>query len=202
MSLFLRRFGTKSFLQASKKAVVEALKTDGLKTLNDAPTIYNKVRSASNSKGYMKTKLIPGLYFTPSPTSATGSINSETIPKSFLPLTDPRRELVNKLREGDAKVSKVAPLLHFKGEKTYHLTPENVQDIIKLRRKDPNKYTRKTLAKMYKVSPLFISLVSSASPERKAEMDRRLAAIKKTWHPGRIKAREDRKKRKEGWYKA
>lgn len=186
----------------------EVIKTavQELKELKGAQTIYNPRSSASNYKGYMKAKIPAGLYYNPAQSSAMGSINSETIPLSFLAKDDPRRKFVTKLRANDKLESATGPPVlcnksTFKG-KDYHLEPEQIQEIIKLRANNPELYTRKVLAKKFKVSPLFISLVSTVSKARKAEMDDRLQTIKSKWHDKRVIARQDRKKRKELWYKA
>lgn len=176
--------------------------TKNVPRLKGTPNIYNHKASAANYKGVLKAKIPAGLYYYPAQSSATGSINSETIPKAFLPKDDPRRQFVNELRHESAEQSKLAPVLHNKIEKSYHLKPQQIEEIVMLRKEDPVKYTRKALAKKYNVSPLFISLVSSASQERKSEMQNRLNLIKESWHIGRTLAREDRKKRKSLWYRA
>ncbi|AET39120.1 mitochondrial 54S ribosomal protein mL58 Ecym_4038 [Eremothecium cymbalariae DBVPG len=202
MIRFIRGFSGTSCSPAAKDLSKAIEKSGSIHHLHGTPTIYNKTSSASNYKGYMKAKIPPGTYFTPAPSSSTGSNNSETIPKSFLPKNDIRRQFVDRLRSKDASISKNAPPLQVKGEKSYHLSPQEIREIIRLRNEDPDKYTRKVLAKKFNVSPLFISIVSDAPAERKAEMDKRLASIKLKWHPGRKVAREDRKKRKELWYRA
>ncbi|AMD21051.1 HEL230Wp [Eremothecium sinecaudum] len=199
----IRGFSTSNLLRkADIKASIESTASPSIKKLKAIPTAFDRIKSASNLKGYRNAKLPPGTYFIPAPSSATGSINSETIPKSFLPKNDPRRELVDTLREGEAALARSAPPLSNKGEKTYHLTPAEVEKIKELRNSNPEKYTRKVLAKMYNVSPLFISMVSNAPAARLEEMQRRLAVIQASWHPGRAQAREDRKKRQQLWYRA
>ncbi|CDO91874.1 unnamed protein product [Kluyveromyces dobzhanskii CBS 2104] len=165
-------------------------------------TIYNSKSSAWNYKGYMKAKLPGGLYYDPAPSSIHGSINSETIPKSFLEANDPRLDIIDDLTQGHAAVSRVAPVLNVKGEKTYHLKPEDIAEIKRLRLEDPVKNSRKTLAKKYNCSPLFISIVSEPPKERQIEMSHRLETIKSQWHPKRTLARAERKKRKTLWYRA
>lgn len=170
--------------------------------LKSVPNLYNSKSSASNYKGALRAKIQPGVYLQTSQASSTGSINSETIPKAFLPKDDPRRRFVQMLRPRENLQSTWAPALHQKKEKSYHLTPEQVAEIQRLRSGNPEKYTRKVLAQQFGVSPLFISLVSSAPESRVAEMAERLEHIKQSWHPKRVLAREDRKKRKELWYRA
>ncbi|SCV03682.1 LAMI_0H10110g1_1 [Lachancea mirantina] len=170
--------------------------------LKATPNLYNPKSSAHNYRGVMRAKIEPGLYHHPSQSLSTGSINSETIPKAFLPSNDPRRQFLDDIRSGDQVQAQEGAVLCASKDKTYHLEPNQIAEIIALRAENPEKYTRKALAKQFNVSPLFISLVSSASTQRKAEMAGRLHAIKQQWHPKRTLARDDRKKRKELWYRA
>lgn len=154
----------------------------------------------------MRAKVPPGLYFNQAPSSPTGSINSETIPSSFLPSTDPRKELIQSIASRDVLARSNAPPVFpsrssLQG-KSYHLNTDQIEEIRKLRLEDPAKNTRKSLASKYNVSPLFISMVSEPPKEWKQEMDSRLSAIKSTWHARRTAAREDKKRRKELWYRA
>ncbi|EDO19551.1 hypothetical protein Kpol_1018p84 [Vanderwaltozyma polyspora DSM 70294] len=183
-------------------------KSTKIPTLKSSPTLYNPVSSSSNYKGYLRAKVERGFYYQPSQSSVTGSINSETIPSLFLAKDDPRKNIASHISDNDPLKAVDAPpalvgksTLRAEG-KTYHLKPEQIEEIKKLRSQDPEKYTRKVLAKKYNVSALFISLVASAPKERVQEMDRRLNVIKSQWHPRRAIAREDRKKRKELWYRA
>lgn len=190
-----RAKGVAKFIDASKK----------IPQLRSTPTIYNTKSSASNPKGYMKAKIPGGLYFQPAQSSATGSINSETYPASFLPKTDSRKSHIENLRAEDRlKGDYAPPVLVSKstmGEKTYHLKPSDVAEIQRLRSENPEVHTRKALAKRFNVSPLFISMVSSASRQRNEEMASRLEQIKSQWHDKRRVARSDRIKRKQYWYR-
>ncbi|SCU85555.1 LAFA_0D16358g1_1 [Lachancea sp. 'fantastica'] len=172
-----------------------------LKQLKSTPNLYNRKASAYNYRGVLRAKIEPGLYHEPSQSSSTGSINSETLPRAFLPREDPRRRYVQTLRPRDGLQAGWAPDLHNKKKKTYHLKPEQIAEIQKLRLENPDKYTRKALAEKFNVSPLFVSLVSSAAPGRLSEMNQRLQTIKEEWHPKRALARDDRKKRKQLWYR-
>ncbi|CCF59441.1 hypothetical protein KAFR_0H00320 [Kazachstania africana CBS 2517] len=206
---FVRRFHVSTASSKELESLANGVTNELPKLQKHKSTIYNYKKSASNYQGYLKgqKKLPVGLYFDPSQSSPTGSINSETIPLLFLPKDDIRRRYIDQIRahSKDKVQSQVAPAVlcsksTMRGHKTYHLKPEQVQEIIKLRKENPTIYTRKTLAKKYDVSPLFISIVSSVSPERSKEMDRRLQTIKSRWHEQRAVAREDRKKRKQMWY--
>lgn len=86
--------------------------------------------------------------------------------------------------------------------KTYHLGPQEVEKIQRLRQENPQKYTRKVLAAKYGVSPLFVSLISKPNGQRAQEMEGRLQEIKSRWKDKRFVAREDRKRRKLLWYQA
>lgn len=66
---------------------------------------------------------------------------------------------------------------------------------------EPEKWTRRALAERFGVSGFTISLVADANPERSAEMQSRLGQIKSMWSEGRKKARIEREKRKEAWYR-
>lgn len=183
-------------------------KSKKIPELRSSPTIYNTKSSASNYRGYMRAEIPAGLYFNPAQSSATGSINSETYPASFLAKDDCRRDLIEKLRANDKLQGDMAPtVLTSKSTmsssgKKYHLNPQEIEQIRSLREENPEKYTRKGLARQFNVSPLFISIVTNAPNERIKEMDTRLAHIKSKWHEKRAAAREDRKKRKELWYRA
>ncbi|CAB4256039.1 similar to Saccharomyces cerevisiae YKR085C MRPL20 Mitochondrial ribosomal protein of the large subunit [Maudiozyma barnettii] len=188
------------------KEVASKVATNAFKELKGSQTIYNPRTSAANYKGYLKNKTPAGMYYNPAPSAATGSINSETIPLSFLSKDDPRRSFIKQLRAQDATESRYGPpVLVSKSTvegKKYHLQPEQINEIIKLRSSDPVTNTRKKLAKQFGVSPLFISMVCSAPKSRITEMNERLNTIKSKWHKQREVAREDRKKRNQLWYSA
>lgn len=208
-SFFIRGFKTNSILC---KNTTETAGPNKLPELNGQPTLYHKKRSMSNVDGYRRAKVNPGFYLQKSQSSPTGSIHSETIPLSFLPKDDPRRQFVvphlknnnnNNKPLGDHRSPEVltgrnAALNHVK---SYHLSPEKVNEIIRLRNSDPNKYTRSVLAKQFGVSRLFISLVASAPEERLQEMNQRLNIIQSRWGKARKQARLERAKRHQTWYR-
>lgn len=200
MSSMIRKFHSTAFGLKDVARFIE--KSGNVPKMNGSATIYNPKSSASNYKGYMRAKIPTGLYYNPAPSTVHGSINSETIPKSFMSQNDPRRRIVDELASSDKEVSKVAPSLHNKGEKTYHLTPKEIEEIKALRSSDPVKYSRSALAKKYNCSRLFISIVSESPKARKEQMMNTLETIKGSWHPKRALAREERKKRKQLWYRA
>lgn len=84
-------------------------------------------------------------------------------------------------------------------EKSYHLTPDDFEEIRRLRNSNPNVWTRPKLAEKFKTSPFFIGMVCQASEERKTEMEGRLATIKSRWGKRKVGARIERKRRRAGW---
>lgn len=206
MLSFIRQLHSSSYRLKDLAKFVD--KSTKIPTLKGSPTIYNPVNSASNYKGYMRAKVEPGMYYNPVQSLPTGSTNIETFPSMFLAKDDPRLELIETLQGNDPlKTDFAPPVLISKSTanvngKMYHLKPEQIEEIISLRESNPEKYTRKVLAKKFDVSPLFISLVSQAPKARLEEMESRLEIIKLNFHPKRAIAREDRKKRKWLWYRA
>lgn len=125
-------------------------------------------------------------------------------PQKFLPVSDPRRRLHSltpKPPTAAAGTSRpLPPPVRPIQEKKYHLEPAQVEEIKRLRAEDPRKWTRVRLAEKYECSPFFVSLCCSA-PGFKEERDRELEAIKAKWGRRKTEAREERKRRKEGWGK-
>ncbi|QLG74069.1 hypothetical protein HG535_0F05810 [Zygotorulaspora mrakii] len=206
MQVFVRNFhGTHRSLKGVSRFIDNSKKIPELRGL---PSIYNTKSSASNYKGYIKAKIPSAMYYSPAQSSSSGSINIETFPASFLPKGDSRKEFIKNLNSNDKLSGEHAPpVLTSRSTmnpdgKQYHLRPSDIETIKALRSEDPEKYTRKALAKQFNVSPLFISIVSDASKKRKLEMNDRLQQIKLKWHEKRAIARDDRKKRKEFWYRA
>ncbi|KAK4986732.1 hypothetical protein LTR50_005110 [Elasticomyces elasticus] len=125
-------------------------------------------------------------------------------PLIFLPLNDPRRRLhmrASSLAHPAAAQPAPHPLpppVRPEEEKKYHLTPEEIAEIRRLRAEDPRRWTRVRLAEKFGCSQFFVSLCCSA-PEIKEERDRDLEAIKKKWGRRKTEAREERQRRKEGW---
>lgn len=74
-----------------------------------------------------------------------------------------------------------------------------MEEIRKLRREDPDVWTRDKLAKKFDCSNLFVGIVCEASPERKEAQKQILEAVKLKWGRRRRVAREDRAKRREIW---
>ncbi|KAF4548819.1 putative ribosomal protein subunit L20 [Elsinoe fawcettii] len=93
------------------------------------------------------------------------------------------------------------PMMGKPRERKYHLKPEDVEEIRKLRQMDPKQWTVKRLAEFFDCNEFFIRLCAS-SPEAKAEEDAKIDSIKGRWGRTKREAREDRQRRKELWGKA
>lgn len=74
-----------------------------------------------------------------------------------------------------------------------------MEEIRRLRSKDPFKWTRAKLAEQFKCSQFFVALVCEASKERKEQQKQVLENTVAKWGRRRRYAREDRTKRRELW---
>lgn len=136
-------------------------------------------------------------------------------PSLFLPKNDPRRKLHSQAPTPSATppstpgTSAIPPATSSQSrslpqsvrpvyQKKYHLTPEQVEEIRRLRKEDPRKWTRVRLAEKFECSQFFVSLCCSA-PEVKAEQDKQLEEIKKRWGRRKTEARGARQERKKLW---
>ena len=158
-----------------------------------------------------KTETQDHIIFNPPPSVA----NVYHTPSLFLPSNDPRRRLHTRAStastttpastapssttakesvEKRALPSSVRP----EYQKKYHLTPEQVEEIRRLRKEDPRKWTRVRLAEKFECSQFFVSLCCAA-PEVKAEQDKQLEEIKQRWGRRKTEARDARQERKKLW---
>jgi hypothetical protein len=122
-------------------------------------------------------------------------------PSKFLPPNDRRRQLIADI-PGHAplsQTSKLPPPVRKPYEKQYHLTAADMEEMRRLRREDPDIWTRDKLAKKFDCSNLFVGIVCQASLERKEAQQQILEAVKLKWGRRRRVAREDRVKRRELW---
>ncbi|KAG7009113.1 54S ribosomal protein L20 [Physcia stellaris] len=124
-------------------------------------------------------------------------------PLAFLPINDPRRKLLSQSHEHANPHSnadeRLPPPLRKTQEKKYHLKPEDIAEIRRLRTLDPFKYTRKSLAEKFGCSTFFVGMVAEASKEKKEHEAKVLENIKSRWGKRRTYAREDRQRRRELW---
>ena len=115
-------------------------------------------------------------------------------PPAFLPPHDPRRTLLAQShRFANPYIDpayKLPPLSRkVQKEKKHHLKPEDMEEIRRLRRQDPYKWTRKTLAEKFECSQFFIGLVAEATPEKKQMESDKILAIQNKWGKRRRTAR-------------
>jgi hypothetical protein len=147
-----------------------------------------------------KTETTDHIIFNP-PSSAPNVYHT---PQKFLPKGDPRRRLSTLASstptspDGSPATAAAIKPVRPQYEKKYHLTPEQVEEIRRLRKEDPRVWTRVKLAEKFECSQFFVSLCCCA-PEIKEERERELAAVKEKWGRRKREAREDRQVRKEGW---
>lgn len=133
------------------------------------------------------------------PSSAPSIYHTPTL---FLPKDDPRRVIFSEPPTIDQPSnSKLPPPVRKPYEKTYHLTEADITEIRRLRRENPDKWTRAILARKFKCSSLFVGIVCEATEEHKAKQAQILEAIKARWGEKRRMAREDRTRRRATWGK-
>ena len=135
------------------------------------------------------------------PSSASSPYHT---PPIFLPLSDPRRALFYQFGpSADPQNSKkrLPPPIRKPQENKYHLKPEDIEEIRRLRTLNPFTNTRKKLAEKYGCSERFVGMVCEASKERKEQQAKILENIKSRWGKKRTHAREDRQRRRELWYR-
>ncbi len=130
-------------------------------------------------------------------------------PFKFLPKTDPRRRrnlsalferstTLAYSTEGGSEAAALPPRVeheYYTSDK-YHLTPDDVAEIRRLRAEDPLEWSVLKLAEKYNCSPIFVMLVVRSSKEHREAMKAPAEAAKSRWGPIRTRAREDRRKRR------
>lgn len=115
-------------------------------------------------------------------------------PPAFLPPHDPRRALLAQSHYHANPyinpANKLPPLARrVQKEKKHHLKPEDMEEIRRLRREDPIKWTRKTLSEKFECSQFFVGLIAEATPEKKQLERDGLETVKRTWGKKRKAAR-------------
>ncbi|KJR89106.1 60S ribosomal protein L20 [Sporothrix schenckii 1099-18] len=131
-------------------------------------------------------------------------------PFKFLPKSDPRRRsnltnLFARTSSTTASTSSAptprAPALAHRNfapaPQQYHLTPEDVDEIRRLRAQDPLEWSVHRLAHKFQCSPIFVMMVVRSSAEHRAAKQQQAAAARARWGPIRTKARAERVKRRE-----
>ena len=124
-------------------------------------------------------------------------------PVAFLPPNDPRRKLLAQsylhANPYGQSYKRLPPPVRVTQPKKYHLGPEEIEEIRRLRAEDPFVNTRKKLAERFQCSQLFVGMICEASKERKDQQKQILANAKAKWGRRKKEAREDRAKRRELW---
>lgn len=126
-------------------------------------------------------------------------------PLKFLPKDDPRRKLFT-LASTSTSVQKNAtpgPVIAAKpaGYQRHHLSEEDVQEIRRLKKTNPDLWTSHKLAKKFSCSVIFVGMCVKAT-ENALRLEReKLEAIRAKWGPKRTMAREDRKMRRDAVYR-
>ncbi|ODA80729.1 hypothetical protein RJ55_03688 [Drechmeria coniospora] len=131
-------------------------------------------------------------------------------PFLFLPLDDPRRLALLRMRGGaDAAAlgsgeeqANLPPVMRYhRREPTYHLKEEDIAEMKRLRSEDPVKWSVGHLAQKFDCSPIFVKMVSPAPAGHldwlRSKLDRKMAR----WGPKKTQAREDRRRRAEMLYR-
>ena len=125
-------------------------------------------------------------------------------PLKFLPPNDRRRQLyasAASLRPASDPESstELPPAVRTPYEKKYHLTQDDMEEMRRLRREDPQKWTRAKLSEKFQCSYLFVGLVCQAPKEKLEQQAQDLDSVKARWGPRKRAAREDRTKRRQLW---
>lgn len=124
-------------------------------------------------------------------------------PNIFLPNNDRRKVFPDpETRQLQIQFSQELPALKGLGEKRYHLTEKDVEEMRELRKADPTQWTVNRLAKKFDCSPVFAMFVTEGLAKEKGDQQALVTQIVKSrWGKKRREAREDRELRKERWYR-
>ncbi|KAK9462839.1 mitochondrial 54S ribosomal protein mL58 [Lipomyces oligophaga] len=151
------------------------------------PTLYNPKTAANRAAPILP----PGLTYNPPPSSASPF----DTPDIFVPAS---------IRANIASLPclKVLPppLKTFK-EKQYHLDDQTVEEIRRLRKQDPQQWTKKALSLKFGCSQNFVHIVCNGigSDSGKASFLRKRNESRALWSPAKLQSRIHREKRKELW---
>lgn len=152
---------------------------------------FNAVRSAFNIKPVPSQGLIHN------PPAAMPSFKQT--PKLFLPANDPRLTiLADTYRVYSQEELDEMPVIHG-AKKDYDLTPEIINEVVKLRQDDPETWTIAKLAARFNVDARKINVISGDSAVKTAKLRQQLEIEKSTWSAEKTLARSDRVKRKQLW---
>lgn len=120
-------------------------------------------------------------------------------PRAFLPPNDPRLTvLAEKFKIYTPEELSEMPII-YATKKDNSLTPEIVQEIIALRKENPDKWSISKLATKFGVEAKKVNVITGASKEKQEKVLAQLAEQQSQWTEKRRLAREDRRKRKQMW---
>lgn len=181
---------------------------------------HKKLLAVPQAPSYAATQPTPTLIF--NPPSSTPSVYHT--PLKFLPKDDKRRLLASQasyqstrsLRTSIPTVASpgtplstssllppkpsaaLPPAVRPSYEKKYHLGEKEIAEIQRLRKLDPERWTRTKLAEKFGCSQFFVGMVAKC-PERGVSVAKEREAARERWGQRRRMAREDRERRKELW---
>ncbi|KAK5654900.1 hypothetical protein OQA88_6938 [Cercophora sp. LCS_1] len=133
-------------------------------------------------------------------------------PFKFLPKSDPRRRAnlpatlfassttiqyspEEPSPEEAAKAVNKLPVVRPDHPKVYHVTPEQVQEMRRLRKADPVTNSVTALAKKFACSKLFVMMCCHSTPEHQKQMKKAIEDERKKWGPRKTQAFMDRERR-------
>lgn len=152
---------------------------------------FNASRSAFNFKPNPSQGLIYN------PPAATPSLKDT--PKVFLPKNDPRlKVMADKFKVYSQEELDEMPVI-YGAKKDYTLTPDIIEQIIKMRTDDPQTWTIAKLAAKFNVDPKKVNVITGFSLQKQQVMLQELTKLKNGWSEKRRLARQDRHKRKQQW---
>ncbi|KAF2655138.1 hypothetical protein K491DRAFT_599403 [Lophiostoma macrostomum CBS 122681] len=182
---------------------------------------HKKLLALPSTPSYAPSTTAPTLIFNP-PSSAPSVYHT---PLKFLPPTDKRRALYNAALTSSTATAlsahrspvatpgtplsatshlppkpsaKLPAAVRAPYEKTYHVTPEQIEEMRALREEDPGRWTRVRLAERFGCSQFFVGMVAKnegAAGKVAGEHER----ARSRWGSRRREAREDRGRRKAIW---
>lgn len=168
---------------------------------------YRRARSKLNTKpdpSFLptKTEQHDHIIYNPPPSMP----NVYHTPTIFLPKEDKRRAIQAALQPMSQAQLSADSLPRVKkeveGEKRYHLTQRDVDEMRKLRIEDPTKWSQTQLAKKFDCSNMFVGFVIKGISKEKAAQQKALSdVVRSNWGAKRRIAREDRAIRKDRWYR-
>ena len=172
-----------------------------------------KRHAASYRRARSKLNIKPDPSFLPSKIEAHDHIiynpppsmpNVYHTPTIFLPKDDRRRAIQAALEPTSqvAVAGTLPPPVSKPYEKRYHLNEEDIREMKRLRREDPDQWSATQLQKKFDCSGVFVRFVIRGMSKEKMEQQKLVSeTVKSNWGIKRRVAREDRAIRKEKWFR-